>query len=185
MKRNLLLASLAIAFSSAVVAAPITYSVSRTIAGGTVVGSVETDGTFGLLSGANILNWSLTLTAPSLAGSSPDVISGTSSIFVGAGLFGSATDLVFDFSAAGAGFALQGSSGNFWCMASAGASCVGEATPAETIGFAEGGGPAVTEARSGRVTLGTASAVPAPATLALVGAALLAAAGATRRRAAA
>lgn len=174
---------LTLALASAAVAAPITYSVSRTIGAGTVAGTIETDGTIGTLAGGNILNWSITLTSPTLNGGSTDTFSGVGAILVGSGLVGSLTDLVFDFSAFASGFALAGGSfGNGWCMASAGIACDGESTPAESIFYSNGGGPAETEARSGRVSIATASAVPVPATLALVGAALLGAAGATRRR---
>ncbi len=185
MKNVLLSAALALALSGSAFAAPITYSVNRTIGAGTVVGTVQTDGTIGVLSSANILSWSLTLSAPSLNGGSPDTFAGTGSTVVGSALTGDLTDLEFDFSVGGAGFALQGgASFNAWCMAAAGISCAGEATPAESIFFSSAGGPAETEARSGTVVIG-AAAVPVPATLALVGLALLAAGGATRRRSAA
>lgn len=185
MKNVLLSAALALALSGSAFAAPITYSVNRTIGAGTVVGTVQTDGTIGVLTSANILSWSVTLSSPSLNGGSPDSFAGTSAIVVGSALIGDLTDLVFDFSVgAAAGFALQsGATLNAWCMA-AGTTCAGEATPAESIFYTTTGGPAETEARSGRVAIG-AAAVPVPATLALVGLALLAAGGATRRRSAA
>lgn len=187
MKRTLLTAAtafvLASTLSSGAMAALITYNVNRTIGGGSVVGTVETDGTIGVLGAANVLNWDLTLTSPNLAGGS-DHITGFNAIVVGAGLIGSLTELDFDFSVLGSGWALQGASGNAWCMASAGISCTTEPTPSESIFFAVAGGPAETEARSGLVTIGSAVAgVPEPVSLALVGVALLAAAGGARRRA--
>ena len=46
--------------------ASIVYNLNRTIGAGTVTGFIETDGTIGVLSTANITDWILTLTAPNL-----------------------------------------------------------------------------------------------------------------------
>jgi hypothetical protein len=163
----------------------ITYSVNRTIGNGTVVGSLVTDGTIGLLNGANILNWSVTLTSPNLlAPGGVEVISG-----VGAGvsatsaLTASATELTFDFGVANAFFFLQGPSNNAWCMTSGPTSCNGEPTPSEGIFFGIGNNWAEVISPTGVQTIATAVAqVPEPATASLL---LFAVAGlgvAARRR---
>src|SRR4051812_3798064 len=46
---------------SAVQAAPITYDVNQTIGVGSVIGTLETDGTIGALNAGNFLAWDLTL----------------------------------------------------------------------------------------------------------------------------
>ena len=40
-----------------ILAAPITYNVNQTIGGGSVVGTVQTDGTIGVLDDVNFLAW--------------------------------------------------------------------------------------------------------------------------------
>jgi hypothetical protein len=170
----------------AAASAQITYNLNRTIGGGSVFGTVTTDGTIGVLSATNFRSWTLTLTSPNLnASGGTEVITGTST---SAGVLGSAlvatpTALTFDFGGFGAIFALQGASSNAWCLSNAGLTCVGEAPQSESIFFRLNGGPAETVSRSGVETLGTAAAqVPEPSTASLL---LLAVAGmgvAARRR---
>ena len=48
---------------AAALAAPVTYNIDRTVGAGTVHGTITTDGTFGTLATANILDWNLALSA--------------------------------------------------------------------------------------------------------------------------
>ena len=91
------------ALPSQALATNITYGLSRTIGAGTVTGFIETDGTLGVLATANLVDWQLTLTSPSLAGGSPQFIEKSNpNVFAaaisGSGVTASATDLYFDFS---------------------------------------------------------------------------------------
>src|ERR1019366_3589762 len=76
-------------------AATITYDVNRTIGAGSVIGFVETDGTIGVLSASNILDWNLVLnegTNPTFDILGP--LSGSNSVVgvVGADLSATATN---------------------------------------------------------------------------------------------
>ena len=116
-------------FSIASVVLPIVYQVNRVIADGTVTGFIETDGTMGVLSAANITNWELTLTAPNLFGGPVDTIdfaSQTQTFLQGAGTTATSTSLLFDMNDLSAGdsvFVLQGGSFNFWCLETAPVFC--------------------------------------------------------------
>jgi hypothetical protein len=108
-------------------AATITYDVNRTIGAGSVTGFVETDGTIGVLSASNILDWNLVLnegTNPTFDILGP--LSGSNSVVgvVGADLSATATQLLFNFSGTDSGYALfqhpslfAGS--DFWCFSTA------------------------------------------------------------------
>ena len=54
-------ASASALLGGALQAAPITYNVNQTIGAGSVVGTVETDGTLGVLGTANFIAWNLAL----------------------------------------------------------------------------------------------------------------------------
>jgi hypothetical protein len=109
----------------------IVYQVNRSIGGGTVTGFITTDGTLGVLSSANIIDWELTLTAPNMNGGVPvsiDFATQIQTILTGSTTTATATDLMFDISgAAGTGiFLLQGGGvGNYWCIETKDASCTG------------------------------------------------------------
>lgn len=61
-----LLAGCIMTFSSLVDAAPITYNISRTVGSlGSISGTIQTDGTIGILAQANILDWNLAINADS------------------------------------------------------------------------------------------------------------------------
>lgn len=96
------------------------YDVSRTIGAGSVTGFITTDGTLGVLSDPNIVDFSLTIAAPNFA-RGPVTLSFPSNPFQISGTAFTATldALSFDFSAndlSSVVFAETGSSGAFWCL---------------------------------------------------------------------
>lgn len=146
----------------AMAAAPVsatTYFLNRTIAGGTAVGTITTDGTIGVLGAANITGFEITVTT---TGPSNVVKSGKAR-FTGAGraLIADATDLSFDFGMAGTAFALfYLNNRNFYCLQTNG--CF------DTAGSAEAVASNLTRtrtARSGRMRFASVAAatVPEPA----------------------
>ena len=109
-----------------------TYSINRTPgAVGSVVGSITTNGTYGILSNSNISNWDLVLTD---AGGSFHLfgpLSGNNSAILisGSGLSATASELDFDF--ATAGFMLIqnpsiGSGMDYWCVEGPTGNCTGQ-----------------------------------------------------------
>src|SRR5664279_2506533 len=173
-------------------ASSITYNVNRTIGSGTVTGFIQTDGTFGTLTLANVTDWSLVLFTP-LQGSfslfGPG--SGNNSVVwsTGGDISATATQLLFDFSGSDFGvFAFQQGlfSGNhYYCDGTQTAQTNGYCAQGESVApisvFQSGWQNAP---RTGNLVIGTAgnSAVPEPGSLALLGSGILAAAGAFRRK---
>ncbi len=114
-----------------------TYIGNRTIGTGSASLSITTDGTIGVLSGANILGWTIglneggdmfTLQGPTSGNNSQLLVSGTA-------LTATATDILFNFSAA-SGFALFqnpniGSGQHFYCPQING--CFDTAGPGEGV----------------------------------------------------
>lgn len=157
-------------------AADITYNVDETIGAGSVVGTVTTNGTIGILKTSQVVAWDLTLTAPNLAGG-PSVeitnLNGSFGQYNKGGLSATATTLSFDYGGTGYGFIFDGTSNfDYWCGASiAASSCNFETDPAETIGpsssNADADAQVLSEAGVGEKVIGTVSAVPAPTTFAL------------------
>lgn len=161
--------SVALLASTAVNAA-IVYEVDRAVGDGTITGFIETDGTLGILSSANITSWNLTLTAPNLLGS-PSVIDSSTGLasIDGTATTATATQLLFDFSASGNTFFLlqdPPTTGNYWCLEIQG--CVGPG--GEIIGRTSTGGPAQIVDQSGSVVF--AQVIPIPAALWLFASAL-------------
>ena len=162
------------------------YNLDRIIGAGTVTGFIETDGTIGVLSSANITNWVLTLTAPNLGGGSPDVIAadiGSITALQGKALTASASVLTFDFDAVGSNylFLLGTSQDNWWAIDTTGcssSSSSGEECIAEDATTGD-----VTEAanRSGTIDFAVAT-VPVPAAVWLFGSGLLGLIGVARRK---
>jgi hypothetical protein len=157
------------------------YTGSHTIDTATVNVSLTTDGTVGVLSMANVTAWSFTLTNPG----GTVTLDNSNSNFTylsGSSFQATAADIVFDYSVAGHmqwdNFGLGGD--DTYCLDAVGGSftCIGN-PPAETVGvngiFSNG-------PRSGRFVLGTAAAVPEPATWALMIGGFAMAGAAARRR---
>jgi hypothetical protein len=117
----------------------IVYNVTRRVGNGTISGFIETDGTTGPISDANIVSWELTLTSPNLAGGPSETISSDNQIqtIISSNVTtATATGLFFDISgASGDGlFLTQGASQNYWCIETALGNCTGLGV-GEYIGF--------------------------------------------------
>lgn len=109
------------------VRADITYTVTETVGGGSATGFITTDGTIGILSTANILDWNLVLNdgtnptfdllGPLESGSNSRVVLG------GSDLTATSTQLLYNFSATDRGDLLfqnpgPGAGGPFLCFVS-------------------------------------------------------------------
>ena len=170
---------------------PITYNVNNAVGGGSISGTIETDGTTAVLGSGNILDWNLLLNDGTGTFTDKGPLSGNNSqlyFTATTNLTATATQLLFDFSGPSGGVMFQnptiGSAMNFWCMQVGSSVCVdatfvGEgvfvSTTLQTSGFA------------GNQVIGTAtSSVPEPTSLGMIGlgaAALVARRVFARRRA--
>jgi hypothetical protein len=182
--------------------ADITYSVDETIGlAGSVVGTVETDGTTGVLAAANLLDWNLVLNIGGSTGSTFTLfgpLSGNNSqVVVGAGgnFTATATDLLFNFSGAADLVDFQNpgvaSGMNAWCLDAQ----VGACSPVTGKAFLPSPGEFVLTSTntitqgnnvlSGDRVIGTVigASVPEPATLSLLSLGLAALGFMRRRRA--
>jgi hypothetical protein len=79
----------------------ITYTVSQRVGAGTVTGSIETDGTIGVLGTSNIVNWDLVVTDGSVTYDVLGPLSGnnTKENIGGPATSATATEIFFDFNA--------------------------------------------------------------------------------------
>ena len=180
------LAVILLASPLSAVAGDITYDVEQAVGTGSVVGTITTDGTIGVLSSADVVAWDLTLRAPNLSGGT-QVLTQSNGTFSDTGGFGAtASHLVFNYGGTtGQLFIFEGGShSDYWCgAASGGDACNLESDPAETIGYSSvtgGNAEDVSEAGAGLTVLATA--VPAPTTLATLIAGLLVLATVRRQR---
>lgn len=174
-------------------AATVVYDVNRTIGAGSVIGSITTDGTFGVIHTTNISDWNLllddgagntfNLLGPLSGGNSVSFIAGTS-------FTATATDLSFDFSNTTWDAVLfqnpsVGSGQNFWCLMGTNTSTplsFACPTSAETLKVPQDGDH-LSVIQSGNVSV--ASSVPEPSTVLLLIPGLVGLAGTawrTRRR---
>jgi len=166
-------------------ASPITYNVDRTVGSGTVTGFIQTDGTLGVLNPGNILNWSLALVVGVDSYNLYGPSSGNNSSVYGSGVDTTATPtlLLFNFSGTDNGYFLfQYGVGihngyHYYCDATFSGICLQGETDAPAY-FGAG----QTTTPSGNVVIGTASAVPEPGTMLLMGSGLIGAIGAVRRK---
>jgi len=85
----------------------ITYNVNLTFGSGSAVGTITTDGTIGVLTPTNIVNWNLTLND----GTKTGVLTPSNTTISGSGLSATATTLLFDYSTWGTQLGFSSSAG--------------------------------------------------------------------------
>jgi hypothetical protein len=189
------------------------YTVNETITGplngivgnpsqtDSVVGSITTDGTIGVLHASNILGWNLDLIDVTNPQYNYDLVTNNSLIAVDEGsvLSASATGLFFNFSATGAfGFQAdnpgQYSGFHYWCLSENWYGCLnGNSIAPDNVYAGEVGDDLVvagtgSQGQVGNSPLnqgGTSTNVPEPITLSLFGAGLAGAVAMRRRKKAA
>ena len=143
-------------------ASPITYSVNRTIAAGSLTGTIQTDGTVGVLTAANITDWNLTLND----GTNTFILTGPASgnnshvFIVGNDVSATAAALSFNFSGVDSGYFLFqvsfGSGQHYYCDAtSAGVCSAGERVVPQSL-------PGQLATPSGSVVIGSVASVSVP-----------------------
>jgi len=183
MKTKMLAFAAATAIAMATPASAATYIVNVSGNGVSATGSIETDGTLGLLARVNVLDWQFNLTD---AGGS-FMINGPSNsqllFFNAPALTATATGLFFDFSGSGAVLFQNpqvGSTINFLCYTGS-ALCGGSYNRISITVQNFGGGIS----QAGVQQIATASAVPEPTAWAMMIAGVGMAGGALRRRRAA
>jgi hypothetical protein len=134
MTRSCFHAFVVVATLAFVAKADITYDISRTIGTATVTGFIETDGNTGTLAITDIVDWNLMLTNQGATLNLEGPLSGSNSVDsdsqLDSDLTASATDLLFDFGAANAGYllfqrtGLFGSGEQYYCDAATNQSLV-------------------------------------------------------------
>lgn len=119
---------------ASVAEANITYNVNRAVGSGSVSGFFETDGTLGVLSAANFVNWSITIQASNVNGGFPtsSVLGGSGLAEHGSGVSATANDILFDFGGSDLFFTYT-ASGDWWCVAGSNGGCF--IPNAESIGY--------------------------------------------------
>jgi hypothetical protein len=183
--------SLSLAFivqlsSSVAHASDITYTVNTTITSAnptgnqlqsnTILGSITTDGTIGVLAASDILSWNLNLIDNLNSANNFDLTTANSLVDedTGGGLSATATGLSFDFGAASAEFLIQVNPGafsglNYFCFSTGGACIAGETI---TPNFIFSDGAVLSSGATTTVGLQPLDrappAVPEPSTYALV-----------------
>jgi len=149
-------------------ASALTYTVNSQIGSGSVTGTVVTDGTFGVMGGANITDWNLLLNDGTSSFSLLGPLSGANSalLVLGNAFTATATDLLFDFTNQGfSGVLFQnpfiGSAQNWYALEAAFGQ-IGTGTPS-TENLRVGSNPAQdSAARQGVQSWATATGAKVP-----------------------
>lgn len=156
-------------------ASPITYNVDQTIGLGSVIGKIETDGRLGVLAAGDIIGWNLELNG---VGASINLTNSNSAVdfFSGSDLTATAQHLYFNFAGSAGYFTIQEngyySSGYYYYCDEAEATVGGPCVPAASVVPQAWTEPSAQFASPvGNQIIGTA--VPEPATLSLLGTALV------------
>jgi hypothetical protein len=185
----LVVAAAATQFSAAPATASIVYNINRTITSAnptgnplqsnTVVGTVTTDGTLGVLSQANILSWNLSLTDLLNAANNYVLTTANSTMpsFSGNSLTASATGLSFNFGGVGEVLFQATNPGAFsgfryYCLSTGVFACLAGETIAPNNVFTDGTISTGASGPIGNQPLDSGPpnpSVPEPATLALLG----------------
>ena len=183
--KSVVAASLCVATTNAAHAANIIYTVNNFVgAVGHLTGTVETDGTIGVLSAANFIHWNFNVLGN---GASDTLTDGNSGVFSGGGsTTATATGIFFDFSNPAPSFLLFQkvfSSGNNYVCA---ASTVFPSTPclqgASLVPENFANASAQYSTPTGNVLVATVAGVPEPAAWALMIAGFGLVGAAARRR---
>ena len=152
-------------------AAPISYNVNRTIGIGSVTGFIATDGSLGVLTSGNIVDWTLLLDDGTSTFTLTGPLSGNNSVVFSQGIdiSATATQLLFDFSGVDDGIFLfqQGlfSGMHYYCAASQSGTCFQGETVVPISVFQS----FQNDPRTGNLVIGTAaSSVPEPGTCGLL-----------------
>lgn len=159
--------------ASVCTAAPITYSINQSIGAGSVVGTIQTDGSVGVLGASNISAYALTLNG---LGASSSINNSNSVVQVaGTAFTATLTELLFNYSSAGGAYLLFQESlfsgSKYYCNAAPSAfPCFQGANVAPQSIFSAS---AQNVALMGNQIIATAAAppveVPEPASIALFG----------------
>ena len=166
-----------LALSTVVLIAPtssraLTYRVDRVIGSGGVTGFIQTDGTLGGLTSANITDWNLLLDDELSTFRILGPLSGNNSqLLLSRVLTATADDIFYDFSNPTRSIALFqnptiGSGINFWCLESPDGFCAGGGSTESVTATTVAAFPIQVAPRVGVVAIAT---VPEPLTLALLG----------------
>jgi hypothetical protein len=165
--KGILGAAVAVVFfaGSTSTAGAITYNINRTILGGSVTGTIQTDGATGILNASDITGWNLNLNG---VGASFNITNSNSSkALVGSDVSATPTTLSFNFSGTDTGYLLFEqvlfSGFHYYCASTALGACFqGETVAPQSISDSS----AQHDARSGNLIIGTAAVgtVPLPST---------------------
>ena len=195
--RFLMIACITAPLGSLVARASIIYNIDTTITSSdptgnplqsdTVMGTITTDGTIGVIQTSDVVSWNLELIDNLSALNDYDLTPADSAVYEDSGndLTASATSLFFNFSGAGGEFLIQHvfSSGfNYFCFSATGGACLAGETIAPDDVFTDGVVATGAAAPVGNQPLAPTSTVPEPSSVIFLLTTLLAVALVLRRR---
>ena len=136
-------AAVVAALASTAASANIVYTVNHAIGAGSIMGSIETDGTQGTISSANFVDWTFTETSAALTNGSPatfgSALGGSINDGTSGSLSATPTDLIFDFGSGISSYLLFWASDfrHYYCLQSNG--CYDFSGGGEAIGYGSNG----------------------------------------------